>query len=97
MSNFFFFKTSIQTIKNENKIHFRWKFVAPMNVKRSRAALVANVGKLWVIGGYDGTNNLSSVEYYDPSNDTWTFASPMSAHEGGVGVGVISNFANQIN
>lgn len=61
-----------------------------MTVRRSRAALVANMGKLWAIGGYDGDSNLSTVEVYDPDTNTWSFASPMCAHEGGVGVGVIS-------
>lgn len=28
-----------------------WRLVAPMNVKRSRVALCANMGKLWAIGG----------------------------------------------
>lgn len=32
-----------------------------MNVKRSRVALCANMGKLWAIGGYDGESNLSTV------------------------------------
>jgi len=63
--------------------------VASMNVTRSRVALVANAGKLWAIGGYDGFLNLPTVEVYDPKADCWTFAASMCAHEGGVGVGVI--------
>lgn len=64
--------------------------MASMNVMRSRAALVANMGKLWAIGGYDGISNLSTVEVYDPEVNSWTFAPSMYAHEGGVGVGVIT-------
>jgi kelch-like protein 18 len=60
-----------------------------MNVMRSRVALVANAGKLWAIGGYDGVSNLSTVECYDPESNKWTFVAPMCAHEGGVGVGVV--------
>ena len=63
--------------------------MAPMNVMRSRVALVANMGKLWAIGGYDGVSNLPTVEVYDPCTDSWSFVAPMCAHEGGVGVGVI--------
>lgn len=63
--------------------------MAPMNVTRSRVALVANAGKLWAIGGYDGFLNLPTVEVYDPKTNSWTFAASMCAHEGGVGVGVI--------
>lgn len=79
-------------MSNENKIVwflFRWRFVAPMNVTRSRVALVANAGNLWAIGGYDGFLNLSTVEVYNPKADCWLFATSMCAHEGGVGVGVI--------
>lgn len=67
----------------------RWSFVAPLNVKRSRVALVTNCGKLYAIGGYDGVTNLNSVEVYDVTDDSWSFTASMSAHEGGVGVGVV--------
>jgi hypothetical protein len=39
----------------------RWTYVSPMNVTRSRVALVADMDKLWAIGGYDGMKNLSTV------------------------------------
>lgn len=71
------------------RCYLRWEFVAPMNVMRSRVAVVSNMGKLWAIGGYDGFSNLASVEVYDPKLNTWTFVAPMCAHEGGVGAGVI--------
>lgn len=67
----------------------RWEFVTPMNVMRSRVALVSNMGKLWAIGGYDGNSNLTTVEMYNPQQDRWSFVAPMCAHEGGVGAGVI--------
>lgn len=68
----------------------KWTYVASMNAQRSRVALTANMGKLWAVGGYDGISNLVSVEVYDPCLDKWTYTAPMMAHEGGVGVGVIS-------
>ena len=34
-----------------------------MNVTRSRVALVADMDKLWAIGGYDGMKNLSTVNF----------------------------------
>ena len=60
-----------------------------MNVPRSRVALVANMGNLYAIGGYDGMKNLSTVEVYSPKKDEWTYAPQMESHEGGVGVGVM--------
>ena len=67
----------------------KWSPVANMNVPRSRVAVVANMGNLYAIGGYDGMKNLSTVEMYNPDKDEWTFAPSMEKHEGGVGVGVI--------
>lgn len=46
---------------------------------------------MYAIGGYDGTCNLNSVEYYDPETNQWTIVASMDAHEGVVGVGVLPN------
>lgn len=57
----------IFSVEEYNPETDEWRLVAPMNVKRSRVALCANMGKLWAIGGYDGESNLSTVrfnEYY---------------------------------
>ncbi|XP_044734997.1 kelch-like protein 18 [Chrysoperla carnea] len=80
----------LQTVEVYDPTKDSWSFVSPMNAQRSRVALTANLGKLWAVGGYDGLTNLVSVEVYDPVADTWKYVEPMCAHEGGVGVGVIS-------
>lgn len=49
------------SVEEYNPEKDEWRIVAPMNVKRSRVALCANMGKLWAIGGYDGESNLSTV------------------------------------
>ncbi|XP_058803935.1 kelch-like protein 18 [Phymastichus coffea] len=82
--------TFLQSVEVYDAKTDTWSYVASMNVMRSRAALVANMGKLWAIGGYDGISNLSTVEVYDPETNIWIFAPSMYAHEGGVGVGVIT-------
>ena len=53
--------------------------------------------KLYAIGGYDGICNLSSVECYDSDKDQWTMVSPMCAHEGVVGVGVLPNDVDSLH
>ena len=40
-------------------------FAAPVGV-------VTHDGLMYVVGGDDGTSNLSSVEMYNPKTDTWT-------------------------
>ncbi|XP_011495934.1 PREDICTED: kelch-like protein 18 [Ceratosolen solmsi marchali] len=82
--------TFLQTVEVYDPKTNRWNYIAGMNVMRSRVALVANLGKLWAIGGYDGISNLSTLEMYDPETNCWSFATSMYAHEGGVGVGVIT-------
>ena len=72
-----------------NNLLIRWSYVSSMNVTRSRVALVADMDRLWAIGGYDGMKNLSTVEMYNPESDSWSFVASMESHEGGVGVGVI--------
>ena len=34
--------------------------------------MVTHDGLMYVVGGDDGTSNLSSVEMYNPKTDTWT-------------------------
>lgn len=58
-------------------------------MKRSRVAVAATYGRLYAIGGYDGQTNLNTVEMFDPNINEWKFVTSMSAHEGGVGAGVI--------
>lgn len=79
----------LNSVEKYDPIEDKWEFVASMNVKRSRMALITCNSRLYAIGGYDGICNLNSVEMYDPEIDQWTIVSPMIAHEGVVGVGVL--------
>ncbi|VDI57112.1 Hypothetical predicted protein [Mytilus galloprovincialis] len=66
-----------------------WAYVKPLQIRRSRVAMVASYGKLFAIGGYDGIVQLTTVESYEPDKDEWKSLQPMCAHEGGVGVGIL--------
>ncbi len=61
----------------------------PMNEKRQAFAMVAFRGNLYVFGGFDGKNALSSVEHYDPSRNLWTKVAPMSTARGGPAASVL--------
>lgn len=41
-------------------------------------------GKLYVCGGYDGSNFLNSVEVYDPRNNKWRKVAPMNVKRNNV-------------
>eukprot|EP00966_Prymnesium_polylepis_P302784 6994873-Prymnesium_polylepis.1 len=50
-----------------------------MTVRRSRVAAAVVGGKIYVSGGFDGSNQLSSVEVYDPARSVWEAAPLMAA------------------
>ncbi|XP_068739435.1 uncharacterized protein [Montipora capricornis] len=54
-----------------------WNVVQPMNERRLFAAAVAFKNKIFVFGGSDGDNILSSCEVYDPELNQWQTIAPM--------------------
>eukprot|EP00957_Ditylum_brightwellii_P088713 6755436-Ditylum_brightwellii.AAC.1 len=48
-----------------------------MGTKRTSCATVVLDGKLVVVGGWDGTNNLAVVEEYNPQTERWTLLPSM--------------------
>ena len=55
-----------------------WVYVASLNVARSRPGVAALNGKLYAVGGYNGSEHLSSVECYDPLLDRWQLIEAMA-------------------
>ncbi|HEX3045487.1 MAG TPA: kelch repeat-containing protein [Bacillota bacterium] len=49
-----------------------WSLKSPMSAPRCAMAVVAYEGKIYVLGGNDGTNALNTFEVYDPAADSWT-------------------------
>ncbi|XP_078492804.1 uncharacterized protein LOC100180458 [Ciona intestinalis] len=49
----------------------KWIQLKPMKIARWGHCLVAHNGHLYSLGGYDGIQELCSVERYDPSSDEW--------------------------
>jgi len=54
----------------------RWTTKSPLPTPRSDLVVLAHGGKIYAIGGWDGTSNsggdLATVEVYDPGKDRWT-------------------------
>ena len=57
--------------KGEKQHSSSWVYVASLNVARSRPGVATLNGRLYAVGGYNGSEHLSSVECYDPSLDRW--------------------------
>lgn len=63
-----------------------------MSSMRSTAGVAVMNGRLYVVGGRDGSVCHRSVEAYDPHTNKWTLRAPMNKRRGGVGVGVANGF-----
>ena len=50
-----------------------WGFLPNMTKKRGCATSVAFKNKVYVIGGYDGDQTLTSVEIFNPATNEWSF------------------------
>ena len=54
-----------------------WTERSPMPTPRGALAVAESGGRLYAIGGYDGSSNKAAVEVYDPVSDTWTAGAPL--------------------
>jgi len=59
--------------------------LAPMPVARTRLAVVAGPdGRIYALGGFDGSNSLTIVEAYNPNTNSWTTVAPMTTPRDGL-------------
>ena len=47
---------------------------------------IFETGKVYICGGFNGTECLNSTETYDPETNQWTLVSPMNNSRSGLGV-----------
>nr|CRZ22849.1 Bm8814, isoform a [Brugia malayi] len=68
----------------------QWHRIAEMSVRRSDGHCVIMKNIAYAIGGFDGMNCHSSVEYYDPQRDRWFIMSNnMTSRRSGVGAATL--------
>eukprot|EP00500_Bicosoecida_sp_ms1_P001034 CAMPEP_0203810020 /NCGR_PEP_ID=MMETSP0115-20131106/2683_1 /ASSEMBLY_ACC=CAM_ASM_000227 /TAXON_ID=33651 /ORGANISM="Bicosoecid sp, Strain ms1" /LENGTH=306 /DNA_ID=CAMNT_0050718791 /DNA_START=52 /DNA_END=972 /DNA_ORIENTATION=+ len=65
---------SVNTVEAFDTAAGRWAPMASLNTARAYFASAVADGKIYVLGGDDGTNKLTSVEVYSPSANSWTAA-----------------------
>ena len=61
----------------------QWNFIAPMTTARSTVGVAVLNGRLYAVGGRDGSACLNSVESYDHHTNKWTVNCPMLKRRGG--------------
>ncbi|KAL0963626.1 hypothetical protein UPYG_G00308770 [Umbra pygmaea] len=55
----------------------RWIPIEPLATGRWRHKMAVHGGKVYALGGFDGTQRLTSVEAYEPFHNRWTQAPPL--------------------
>ncbi|XP_035231775.1 kelch-like protein 3 [Stegodyphus dumicola] len=69
--------TASRSLWKYDPIFDQWHEMASMNIERSELGLAVLDGYIYAIGGWDGLSRLSSVERYNPNNNTWEYVSHM--------------------
>lgn len=67
----------------------QWTTISSMNTPRAWPGVAVFDGRVYVIGGFDGSSRLRSVEVYDFDSDRWTFISNMIVSRAGCGAAVV--------
>jgi len=67
-----------------------WTTLEPMPTARSSFGVAVVDGKIYAIGGYNGTA-LNTNEMYDPETDTWTRKTSMPTARSNFGIAVFQN------
>ncbi len=72
----------LNTVEVFDLVSRKWSTAPSLNVPRSQLGAAYLNGKIYAIGGYNGTSVVNTVEVYDPASNTWTVVpSPLPAKE----------------
>lgn len=55
----------------------KWKMAEAMSMLRSRVGVAVMDNKLFAVGGYNGSERLSTAEVFNPVKRVWSRVSPM--------------------
>ena len=69
-----------------DRVHYDWYELEPMISPRKQLAAAELDGKLYVCGGWDGSQYLRGVEFYEPGPKSWRQASLMQVARGSFGL-----------
>jgi hypothetical protein len=78
-----------RSVESYNFLEDKWSDATGMIVRRQQLGVGVLEGKVYAVGGSDGSLRLSSVECFDATTNFWSFVAPMSTCRSGVGVGVL--------
>jgi len=79
----------LNSVEVYDPIDNSWNYIAPMDISRSSLGAAALGGKLYAVGGYDGSTYLNSAEVYDPIDNSWNSIAPMQVVRRALGVAAL--------
>lgn len=68
-----------------------WQFTKPIITARRGCGVAVFQGKLYAIGGSDGSHSLASTEVYDPESQNWVVGPSLTTPRANVSVAVVGN------
>lgn len=68
----------------------KWTQLAEMPTRRCRAGVAVVNGKIYAVGGFNGSLRVRTVDMYDPTKDVWTSVANMQARRSTLGVAVLN-------
>lgn len=69
----------------------RWCPLAEMPTRRCRAGLASVCGRVYTVGGFNGSLRVRTVDLYEPNLDQWFSAPDMESRRSTLGVAVLNN------
>lgn len=83
---------AIRSVECYDFVSETWSSVAEMPGRRCRAGLVVLNGKVYAVGGFNGSLRVRTVDIYDAQLDQWTVGPNMEARRSTLGVAVLDNY-----
>ena len=70
----------------------RWTHLSEMPGRRCRCGVAVVRGRVYAVGGFNGSLRVRTVDVYDPATDTWTSIASMEARRSTLGVAVLNEY-----
>lgn len=83
-----------KAIRSVECYHFKeekWYQLTEMPSRRCRAGLAVIGGKVYAVGGFNGSLRVRTVDVYDPALDSWLTCVNMESRRSTLGVAVLNN------
>ncbi|XP_076455943.1 kelch-like protein 18 [Babylonia areolata] len=82
---------SMNTVEQYDPVTGKWSMAEPMSTTRSRVGTAVMDGKLYAIGGYNGSDRLCTVEMFEPYSGTWKQVGSMHCKRSALGAAAIGD------